>query len=383
MNMNKEDIVIDGTIIGSSKTFVIAEIGINHNGSLNLARKLVDAAVDSGVDAVKFQTFRADRLMVPSRVRLSQQGDGGESAFQLFQRLELSWSDHEKLKRHADECGVMFLSTPFDEESVDFLDHLGVPAFKIASSDINHFPLLNHVGSKRKPVILSTGMSFLNEVGEALWTLKTSGATEVILLHCVSSYPAPPDSLNLRAIQTMRDYFELPVGFSDHTSGVLLPLVAVALGATVIEKHFTLDKNADGPDHRLSLDPAEMKLMVQHLRDVEASLGDGRKRPAPVEEENRLLSRRSIVTAVAVRAHETIAPWMLSCKRPASGVEPRSLQKVIGMKARRDISKDTILQWEDLMPSVPMEGVLEAKPVADHLGVDSWTNNFPVGKDDA
>jgi N-acetylneuraminate synthase/N,N'-diacetyllegionaminate synthase len=351
--MRQEGVLIGDQVIGNSKVYVIAEIGINHDGSLNRARRLIDAAAECGVDAVKFQTFRADRLMIPTKDRLAQQEDSVETAYQMFRRLELSWDDHEKLKRHADECGTAFLSTPFDEESADFLDQLGVAAFKIASADINHFPLLSHIGAKGKPVLLSTGMSYLNEVAEAVWALKSSGAKDIMLLHCVSSYPAPPESLNLRSIQTLRDYFDLPVGFSDHSAGILLAVTAVALGATILEKHFTLDKRAEGPDHKLSLDPAELKLLIQNLRDVEKSLGDGRKRPAAVEEENRLLSRRSIVAAVDIRSCESIAPWMLAFKRPGSGLEPRQLQKVVGMKARRNISKDTILQWEDLMPSIP------------------------------
>ncbi len=360
--MIQEGILIDGKVIGSSKVFVIAEIGVNHNGSLSQARKLIDAAVECGADAVKFQTFRTDRLLIPSRDRLSQ-GNSGETAYQMFHRLELSWENHEELKRHADKCNTVFLSTPFDEESADFLDQLGVAAFKIASSDINHFPLLSHIASKGKPVLLSTGMSYLNEVAEAVWTLKSSGLKDIMLLHCVSACPAPVDSLNLRTIQTLQDYFELPVGFSDHSEGILLPLIAVGLGATVIEKHFTLDKKADGPDHRLSLDPGELKLMVQYLRDVEKSLGDGRKRPAAVEEENRLLSRRSIVAAVDIRSGETISPWMLAFKRPGNGLEPRQMQKVTAMKARHNISKDTILQWEDLMPSIQAAGASDAREV--------------------
>ncbi len=357
--MRQEGIVIEDKVVDSSEAFVIAEIGVNHDGSLSRARRMIDAAAECGADAVKFQTFRADRLMIPSRDRLAQQVDVGETAYQMFRRLELSWDDHEKLKKHADECKIVFLSTPFDEESADFLDQLGVGAFKIASADINHFPLLNHIGSKGKPVLLSTGMSYLNEVAEAVWALKAAGAQDILLLHCVSSYPAPPESLNLRAIQTLRDYFDLPVGFSDHSEGILMPLVAVALGAVVVEKHFTLDKRADGPDHRLSLNPDELRLMIQSIRDVEKSLGDGRKRPTTAEEENRLLSRRSIVAAVDIRSSESIAPWMLAFKRPGSGLEPRQVQKVVGMKARRDIGKDTILQWEDLMPCVAPVGVLE------------------------
>jgi N-acetylneuraminate synthase/N,N'-diacetyllegionaminate synthase len=300
---------------------------------------------------VKFQSFRADRLLIPSRDRYAQQANESESAYQMLQRCELSWAEQEKLKKHADQRGVIFMSTPFDEESADFLDSLGVPAFKIASSDITHVPLLRHIASKGKPILLSTGMSFLSEVADAVWNLKSSGAKEILLMHCVSVYPALRQNMNLRAIQTLQSYFELPVGLSDHSEGILLPLVAVALGAAVIEKHFTLDKTAFGPDHKASMDPADLKTLVGNLRDVEGCLGDGRKRPSDMEEENRLLSRRSIVAAVDIRAKETIAPWMLSFKRPGTGLEPRHWEKVIGMAARRHLEKDTILQWEDLVPS--------------------------------
>jgi N-acetylneuraminate synthase/N,N'-diacetyllegionaminate synthase len=226
-------------------------------------------------------------------------------------------------------------------------------------------------------------MSYLNEVAEAVWTLKSSGAHDILLLHCVSAYPAPPESLNLRAIQTLRDYFDLPVGFSDHSEGILLPLIAVALGAMVIEKHFTLDKQAEGPDHRLSLNPEELRLMIRNLRDAEKSLGDGRKRPTTAEEENRLLSRRSIVAAVDIRSSESISPWMLAFKRPGSGLEPRHVQKVVGMKARRNISKDTILQWEDLMPSVSPVSVFETRTIGYEAGLSPLPQTVPGEKHNA
>jgi N,N'-diacetyllegionaminate synthase len=354
--MKETDILIGSKIIGSAaQVFVIAEIGINHDGSVMQAEKLIDAAAASGADAVKFQSYRADRLLIPSRDRYGQQTDGVESAFQMLRRCELSWEDQEKLKRHADKCNIMFLSTPFDEESADFLDSIDVPAFKIASGDITHVPLMRHIASKGKPVLLSTGMSYLSEVADAIYTLRSAGAKEIVLMHCVSSYPAMPAQMNLRALQTMQSYFELPVGLSDHSEGILLSLVAVPLGAVVIEKHFTLDKNALGPDHKASMDPEDLKALVSNLRDIESSLGDGRKRPSDIEEESRLLGRRSLVAAVDIRAEEQIAEWMLTCKRPGSGLEPRFSEKAIGMTARRNIAKDTILQWEDLAPSVSLD----------------------------
>jgi N,N'-diacetyllegionaminate synthase len=351
--MKETDILIDQKVIGSgSQVFVIAEIGINHDGSVNQAEKLIDAAAEAGADAVKFQSFRADHLLIPSRDRYAQQADGAESAYQMLRRCELTWADQERLKRHADKQNILFMSTPFDKESADFLDSLDVPVFKIASADITHVPLLRHVASKGKPVFLSTGMSFLSEVADAIWTLRSAGAKEILLMHCVSTYPALPQQMNLRALQTLQSYFELPVGLSDHSEGILLPLVSVAMGAVVIEKHFTLDKNAPGPDHKASMDPSDLKHLVKSLRDVEASLGDGRKRPSDMEEESRLMGRRSIVAAVDIRADEPIADWMLAFKRPGSGLEPRYYEKIIGMTARRNIGKDTILQWEDLAPSI-------------------------------
>jgi N,N'-diacetyllegionaminate synthase len=350
--MKHTDILIGQQVIGTgSQVFVVAEIGINHDGSVSQAQKLIDAAAASGADAVKFQSYRVDRLLIPSRDRYAQQGEGGESAYQMLRRCELSWEAQEKLKKHADERGILFLSTPFDEDSADFLDSLGVPVFKIASSDLTHVPLLRHVASKGKPILLSTGMSFLSEVADALHTLRSAGAREILLMHCISAYPVLPQHMNLRALQTLQSYFELSVGLSDHSEGILLSLVAVALGAVLLEKHFTLDKNASGPDHKASIDPHDLKQLVECLRNVEASLGDGRKRPSDIEEENRLFGRRSIVAAVDIRAQETIAPWMLAFKRPGSGLEPRYHEKVIGMTARRNIGKDTILQWEDLASS--------------------------------
>lgn len=352
--MRETDILAGSKVIGSgAQVFVIAEIGINHNGSLVQAEAMIDAAADSGADAVKFRSYRTDRLLIPVRDFRTPPVRGSEPVYETLKRCELSWEDQKMLKEHADGRGILFLSTPFDEESADFLDSLDVPLFKIASSDLTHVPLLRHVAAKGKPVFLSTGMSFLSEVADAVWTLRSAGAREILLMHCVSACPARPSHLNLRSLQTMQSYFELPVGLSDHSEGILSALVSVALGAVVIEKHFTLDKHATGPDHQASMDPGELKTLVQYLRQVEASLGDGRKKPSDAEEENRLFGRRSVVAAVDIRASETIAPWMLAFKRPGSGLEPRYGEKILGMTARRNIGKDTILQWEDLAPPVP------------------------------
>jgi len=368
--MKEMDILIDQKVIGpGSKVFVVAEIGINHNGKMEQAIKMIDEAAESGANAVKFQSFRADKLLIPSQNRYAQQMGSMESAYQMLRRCELSWEDQEKLKKHADDKNILFFSTPFDEETTDFLDSLGVPVFKIASSDITHVPLMRHIASKGKPIFLSTGMSFLSEVGDAIQALRSEGASEILLLHCVSAYPTPPQNMNLRAIETLNSHFELAVGLSDHSEGILLPLVAVALGAVVIEKHFTLDKSAPGADNKCSMDPDDLKKLVCSLRDVETSLGDGRKRPTDIEEEGRLLGRRSIVAAVDIRAYETIAPWMLSFKRPGSGLEPRYWEKISGMTARRNISKDTILQWEDL--ALP----LSSDSIAGNINLETETSS--------
>ena len=367
--MSHREFLLAGRPIGfSSKVLVIAEIGVNHDGSMERAFRLIDAASDCGADAVKFQTFRADRLMTAVKDRLAQQMDGSETAYEMFRRLELSWDDHQKLKDHADRRGMLFLSTPFDEDSADFLDGLGVPAFKIASSDLTHIPLLRHIARKSKPILLSTGMSFLSEVEEAVRTLQDHGARDIVLLHCVSSYPAPPESLNLRSIPTLRDHFHLPVGFSDHSQGTLFSLIAAALGARVLERHFTLDRNAAGPDHKASLDPDDLRALITSLGRVEASLGDGDKHPSRAEEQGRQLSRRSIVAAADIRAHETIHPWMLACKRPAGGLNPCEVDKVIGMRARRDLARDSVLHWEDLLPSACAGAAGESISVATNQG---------------
>jgi N-acetylneuraminate synthase/N,N'-diacetyllegionaminate synthase len=316
---------------------------------------LIDAAAECGADAIQFQTCGPDQLFVNSRDSYQLTADKWESPRNSRRSSEFDRDMLEKLKVYSDSRRIIFLSTPFDEESTDFLDSLGVPAFKIASADLTHIPLLRHVASKKKPVLLSTGMAFMSEVADAIWALKAGGTEEILLLHSVSSSPAPPQYLNLRVLQTMQSYFELPVGLSDHSEGILFPPVAVALGAVLIEKHFTLEKISRHDVHGCSIGPEELKKLVTDLRKVEVSLGDGRKRPSPVEEDSRLFERRSVVAAVDIRADEKIAPWMLAFKRPGSGLEPRFADKITGMTARRNIDRNTILQWEDLVPSVTAE----------------------------
>jgi N,N'-diacetyllegionaminate synthase len=327
--------------------FVIAEAGVNHNGDLELARKLIDVAVEAGADAVKFQTFHADHLVTPQAPKAAYQlqttGET-ESQLEMLRRLELSPSAHRELQSYCNERKIIFLSTPFDEQAVDFLDELGVPAFKISSGDLTNSPLLEHIAGKGKPVILSTGMAELGEVIEAVSVLSAAGCENPILLHCVSNYPADAAEVNLRAMQTIRAAFNVPVGFSDHTEGIDVALAAVALGACVIEKHFTLDRALPGPDHRASLEPAGLRQLVQSIRRVETALGDGRKKPSASELETARVARRSLVAAQDIPAGVTLERKLVVLRRPGTGMSPAMLAEIVGRRARRAIAAGTLLE---------------------------------------
>jgi N,N'-diacetyllegionaminate synthase len=326
--------------------FVIAEAGVNHNGDLKIARTLIDVAVEAGADAVKFQTFRAERLVTADAPKAEYQlqsiGDA-ESQFEMLRRLELSGDAHRELQSYCHERGIIFLSTPFDEESVDLLDEIGVPAFKISSGDLTNSPLLEHVARKGKPVILSTGMSELAELIEAVSVLNIAGCENPVLLHCVSNYPAPAAEVNLRAMQTMRSAFDVPVGFSDHTEGIDVALAAVALGACVIEKHFTLDRTLPGPDHRASLEAGGLRELVQSIRRVESALGNGRKVPAPSEVETAKVARRSLVAARDIPAGATLEREMVVMRRPGTGMSPSALDTLLGRRVMREIPAGILL----------------------------------------
>ena len=342
-----QNIQVANKLIGPGQpVFVIAEAGVNHNGDLKLARALIDVAVEAGADAVKFQTFRADRLATPNAPKAEYQlqttGDA-ESQFEMLRRLELSADAHRELQAYCHERGIIFLSTPFDEEAVDLLDELGVPAFKISSGDLTNSPLLEHVAGKGKPVILSTGMSELSELIEAVSVLNTAGCENPVLLHCVSNYPADPAEVNLRAMQTMRSAFDVPVGFSDHTEGIDVALAAVALGACVIEKHFTLDRASPGPDHRASLEPAGLRELVRSIRRVETALGSGRKVPTASELETAKVARRSLVAAHDIPAGATLKRDMVMMRRPGTGMSPAMLDTLLDRQATRDIAAGTLL----------------------------------------
>ena len=339
-------IKIGNKLIGEEEPcFIVAEAGVNHNGSVELAKKLIDAAKDAGADAVKFQTFKAESVVVKDAQKAEYQKEttGEGSQYEMIKKLELTEEDFRELADYAKEKDIMFLSSPFDKESVDLLHELDVPAFKVGSGEITNLPLLRYIAKKEKPIILSTGMSTLGEIEEALDVIRSEGVEDIILLHCVSNYPARIEDVNLRAMGTLKQAFKLPVGFSDHTLGITAPIAAVALGACVIEKHFTLDRNLPGPDHKASLEPEELKEMAKAIREVEKALGNGIKKPTKEEEEIKKVARRSIVAKVDISKGAIITEDMLDVKRPGTGIEPKYLKFIIGRKTKEDIKKDEII----------------------------------------
>jgi len=344
---------IPGRLVGEGQPcFIIAEAGVNHNGDIKLAKKLIDIAREAGADAIKFQTFKADTLVTKSAAKARYQKEttgAAESQLEMIKKLELTEKDFYELYDYARKKGIIFLSSPFDKRSVDLLDKLGVPAFKIPSGEITNFPLLKHIARKKKPIILSTGMSTLGEIEEALEALGEEGVEEIILLHCVSCYPAKVEDMNLKVMNTLRYAFGLPVGLSDHTVGITIPIAAVALGACVIEKHFTLDKSLPGPDHRASLEPDELKQMIKAIRDVEKAMGSGIKIPTAAEEENKKLARRSLVAKVDIAKGAVITEEMLDLKRPGGGIEPKYMNMIIGRKTSGSIKHDELITFTKLM----------------------------------
>ena len=343
---------IAGNLIGEGEPcFIIAEAGVNHNGNINLAKQLIDAAREANADAVKFQTFRAEAIVTRRAEKARYQKETtpfGESQYDMIKKLELSGEDFEDLFTYAHEKGILFLSSPFDKGSVDLLSELGVSAFKIPSGEITNFPLLKYIARKGKPIILSTGMATQEEVREALEVIKQEGINDIILLHCVASYPTKIEDMNLKAMETLRNAFQLPVGLSDHSLGITIPVAAVALGACVIEKHFTLDKNLPSPDYRASLEPGELKQMVTAIRDVEKAMGNGVKRPTRDEEEIKKVGRRSIVAKVDIPQGAIITEDMLDVKRAGEGLEPKDLEKVLGMRAKDGFKKEEAISWAGL-----------------------------------
>lgn len=331
--------------------FVIAEAGVNHGGDLAQALRLVEAAAAAGADAVKFQTFRAERLVTVRAPKADYQarntGEGG-AQLDMLRRLELDEAAHRALLARCRELGILFLSTPFEEASADLLEGLGLPAFKLPSGELTNLPFLAHVARKGRPVLLSTGMATLGEVEAALAVLAGEGLREVALLHCVSSYPTAPSDANLRAMATLAHAFQVPVGYSDHTQGLEVPLAAVALGACVLEKHMTLDRSLPGPDQAASLEPRELAALVAGIRTVEAALGDGLKRPAPCERNTAEVARKSVVAAADLQRGTVLEMRHLGIKRPGTGLAPALLPHLLGRTLGRDVAADALLRWEDL-----------------------------------
>ncbi len=328
---------------------IIAEAGVNHNGDIQRALALVDAAADARADFVKFQTFRATRLVTADAAKAAYQiaaTGAAESQRDMLTRLELSDADHETLFARCAARGIGFLSTGFDEESIDLLVSLGVPYLKVPSGEITNLPYLRHIAAKQLPVLLSSGMATLGDIEAALGVLISGGIAKdaITVLHCTSQYPAPLTEVNLRAMSTIRDAFQVNVGYSDHTLGIEVSLAATALGATVIEKHFTLDRTLPGPDHAASLEPGELASMVSGIRAVTTALGNGIKAPTESEQHTRMLARRSIVAARAIRAGEILSAENLTAKRPATGVSPMQWDDVIGRAARRDYATDEMIE---------------------------------------
>jgi len=330
---------------------IIAEAGVNHDGDIEKAKKLIEVASVAGADAVKFQTFSAERLASVGAPKAAYQKRGTselESQLEMLKRLELSEDDHRALKLHAEELGIEFMSTPFDEQCADFLLGLRVSRFKVSSGDLTNLPLIEHLARSGLPVILSTGMANLGEVERALETFRAAGGEKVSVLHCTSNYPAPPATVNLRAMLTMATAFQVPVGYSDHTLGIEIAVAAVALGATIIEKHFTLDVAAPGPDHAASLTPEQLKAMVRAIRDVEAALGDGVKRPSENEREVALVARKSIFAEVTIPAGAAIEAAHLTMRRPGSGLGAELKGMVIGRVAERTIHAGEMIAFDQL-----------------------------------
>lgn len=331
------------------KTFIIAEAGVNHNGSLELAKKLIDVAVEAGVDAVKFQTFKADRLVSKSAQKAAYQKQttsADETQYEMIRKLELDESAHRELIRYCKENQIMFLSTPFDHDSIDLLNDLGMPIFKIPSGEITNLPYLRHVGRLGKGVILSTGMADLGEIEEALDVLMQSGVPKenITVLHATTEYPCPIEEVNLRAMQTIGAAFGVKVGYSDHTQGIEVPIAAVAMGACVIEKHFTLDRTMEGPDHKASLEPQELKTMVQAIRHIDQALGNGIKKPSKGETKNIAIARKSIVAAREIKIGEPFSAQNITTKRPGTGISPMCWDEIIGRTALRDFAADEMIE---------------------------------------
>jgi len=338
------------------RTIIIAEAGVNHNGSLEIAKRLIEKAAEAGADIVKFQTFKADKLVSQFAKKAEYQktnlADNDDNQYNMLKKLELSVEMHLELLAHCKQCGITFLSTGFDEESVDLLDHLEIPFYKIPSGEITNKPYLQHISKKGKPVVMSTGMSNIKDIKNALDLLTENGLelSNITLLHCNTDYPTPMKDVNLLAMHHIKDTFGVKVGYSDHTKGIEIPLAAVALGAEIIEKHFTLDRDMQGPDHQASIEPHELKVMVDSIRNIELALGGtGKKEITNSEKHNISIVRKSIHIALPLFKGEIIERKHLTMKRPGDGISPMLINEIVGKKTRRDIQRNEKLSWKDLI----------------------------------
>lgn len=326
--------------------YIIAEAGVNHNGSFELACKLVDAAKAAGADCIKFQTFKSQNLVSHTAQKAEYQKDatGEGSQIDMLKKLELSYGEFLMLKDYCEKQGICFLSTPFDFESIEFLKSIDMPFWKIPSGEITNYPYLVALAKTEKPIVMSTGMCELGEIEAAIHVLKDYGTKDIRLLQCNTEYPTPFEDVNLRAMQTMKEYFGIEVGYSDHTEGIEVPVAAVAMGATIIEKHFTLDRNMEGPDHKASLEPDELKVMVESIRRIEKALGNGDKTPSKSEKKNITIARKSIVAKKNIRIGEILTEENLTVKRPGNGISPMEWNTVVGTKAVRDFQEDELIE---------------------------------------
>lgn len=330
-----------------NRVFIIAEAGVNHNGDIELAKQLIDKASEAGADAVKFQTFKAEHLVTKNarKADYQEQTTGvKESQFIMIKKLELDYGVHQELIDHCEMRGITFLSSPFDLESVDLLDSLGIQIFKIPSGEITNLPFLRKIGGLKKKVILSTGMSTLGDIEKALEVIREGGTTDITVLHCNTEYPTPMEDVNLNAMNTIKEAFKIKIGYSDHTLGIEVPIAAVALGATIIEKHFTLDKTMKGPDHKASLEADELKAMVKAIRNIECALGNGIKNLSNSERKNIGVARKSIVAKSNIKKGEIFTEDNLAIKRPGNGISPMRWDDIIGEIANREFKVDELIK---------------------------------------
>lgn len=328
--------------------FVIAEAGVNHNGSLKRAKEMVIKAREAGADAIKFQTFKSEKLVSTFAEKAAYQientGSADESQLEMVKKLELSFDDFRELQAFSKEKGIQFLSTPFDLESIDFLNQLEMPFWKLPSGEVTNYPYLVKIAQTHKDIVMSTGMCTLDEISEALAVLRENGAGKIALLHCNTEYPTPMEDVNLKAMESLRKAFDAPIGYSDHTKGIEVPIAAVAIGAMIIEKHFTLDRNMEGPDHKASLEPSELKAMVQAIRNIEKAIGTGDKKPTPSEIKNMAIARKSIVANQTIKKGEIFTEKNITTKRPGTGISAMRWRQVLGQKATRDFTEDELIE---------------------------------------